>query len=344
MLKKVLLLALVFVLGAGAGIGTFLFIRALGDQARVPGEYLYLDNDRVDSYLGQIDNGLSTSEKRTTTTSRKGEASAKAGAVLQVGGSLQEEQFVEQLVTPTATDRFFRFLNRLDDKFGSEFHQLEPSEDFDSFLSDTRDVHEGDFVEIREARLFAPTYALLFPKLTHAARLLAPRVERGKRIVALRQPGIRPQEITRLVARHRRGVNNYLRAVGKDPRVPLVAKAALRPRYQSDKKESEFTFLLPVRYSKLTDAPSLLSGRITIVGKVIRSVQPLDPERKTEDFRDPTYFDIETALTYRRALRKAPAVVRRTIHVPRNVIRARVGFSATVTAAGMVVIPVAMFQ
>jgi hypothetical protein len=91
---------------------------------------------------------------------------------------------------------------------------------------------------------------------------------------------------------------------------------------------------LPGRYSSLVDAPSLLTGRVTILGKVIRKV----------DGKEPTYYDAETAVTYERAVKGARRGVRRILAVPKGTGREVVQASATASPPALVVVPVVIYK
>jgi hypothetical protein len=88
--------ALVFV--AGALVGGLLVWAPWGDEGErgrfdfdstaVPGEYLYLDPERVISYLAQIRGGIASEETQTESTAETAAASA-AGAV---SGSLERRR------------------------------------------------------------------------------------------------------------------------------------------------------------------------------------------------------------------------------------------------------------
>jgi hypothetical protein len=59
---------------------------------RLPGEYLYLDDERVLAYLGQLRGGVSASEERSMTSSSQKEAKLGVSEVVQIGGTLKEER------------------------------------------------------------------------------------------------------------------------------------------------------------------------------------------------------------------------------------------------------------
>jgi hypothetical protein len=91
------------------------------------------------------------------------------------------------------------------------------------------------------------------------------------------------------------------------------------------------------QYSKLTRAPSLLTGRVTVVGKVVRVLS---------DRSDGTdrYFDVEGAVTYGRAVRRAAQPVRQALRLRGAVGRDAVRQASMVQYAGLVVLPIAIFK
>jgi hypothetical protein len=91
---------------------------------------------------------------------------------------------------------------------------------------------------------------------------------------------------------------------------------------------------MPARYSKVNDAPSMLTGPVTIVGKVVR--------RLTQ--KEQTYFDVDTAVRWERALRKSAPGVKRTLGLNGGGIRQMVISSATVHYPGLVLLPLAIYK
>ena len=91
---------------------------------------------------------------------------------------------------------------------------------------------------------------------------------------------------------------------------------------------------MPAQYSKVIDAPSMLTGPITIVGKVVRRLTQLEE----------TYFDVDTAVRWERALKQSPPRVRRLLHLDEVGIRKVVTSSATVSYPGLVLLPLAIYK
>jgi hypothetical protein len=196
---------------------------------------------------------------------------------------------------------------------------------------------EGDFIVIHDARLLLPTYALLLAKAAHSARIYAPG-----------QPDVPGRQVAHLVTTEKKEVAHYLDGLGKDPRLPATVWALERGQ-----SKPRYSFLVPLRYSKLSDSPSLMSGNVTILGKVVRRVFPPDPRTTTETFRDDSYFDIETATRYNAALKpRSPAFLRalglsgKATGADGGELKPRsiVNWTARVNSPGMLVIPIAMYD
>src|SRR4051794_9539824 len=62
----------------------------------LPGEYLYLDDERVDAYLGQLRTGIAPSRTRSTTTTGKRESKLGASDVAQIGASFEQQQTITE--------------------------------------------------------------------------------------------------------------------------------------------------------------------------------------------------------------------------------------------------------
>lgn len=300
----------------------------------LPGDHLYLDDERVDAYLGQLELGRYARETRSSTTTRKRQANVDAKGVIKVDATGEEQEMVQQVATATATDRFHRFLERLAGQFSGalnpdddKYRALDLSRPYEELLAEAQAADEGLFVRLDNVRLGVPAYARVLPRLLYAR----PSTSAGT-------PAVTQRTLTRLVARERRALNRYLRRLGPDPLVPAVA-------HVPGPGGGGYTFFVPLRYSKLADSPSLISGRVTVVGKVVRQVQlPKDPA--TEGNYDNYYFDSQLALTYRRALGGMPPGVRRALRVPAERRRQRILIAPTVSVRppGMVVQPSAVFK
>jgi hypothetical protein len=317
-----------------------------------PGEFLYLDRARVLSYLGQLVEGLPTSEKRTLAESADLTAEVKAGPAT-AGGARKQSQTTEAQVAPTVADRFYLLLRLLrDGKSSIEGHhprkwliEVETeTPDSTSVYSSACQLQEGDFVRIHEAHLTLSPYAAVLPKATYAVlnrKALNGQVAKPNQ--QLRQPFTR---------RQKRAVNRYLRLLGRDPRLPFVVRTLSR-----DPGHGRFggvTFFIPARYRSLRSEPSLISGSLTIVGKVVyrNLARPVDEDNNTRtscgrpvDSRVARYYrDRQTVATFVPALNVAPDFVFQNLNFQIGTIAEQVAANMTVEAPVVVVIPIAIYQ
>jgi hypothetical protein len=134
---------------------------------------------------------------------------------------------------------------------------------------------------------------------------------------------------------------------------------------------------LPAQYSLLSAEPTLLTGRHTVIGKVMRRLEPADPENAA--FSDSKYTDVATIASFRPALRALPKFwvtlraraaresleeTRRRLDVDeddpgyrasvrefrRSPLRARARLQkqlaalTTITAPGLVILPIAIYK
>lgn len=290
-----------FGLGLAAGIAAVVLVwiflggrgdaRGLEDDPGIPPpEYAYIDNARVLAYLAQIEGGLSASEKRTRRVTDTRTGGVAAGGV-EVGGSSSRDEFVEEVVTPTATARFYRLLDRLGDK--GYLRELNASARPASFASALGLVPEGFFVRIARCKLRVPTYVQMDEIITgsrgaisadrawltaiygtdeeigaaEAAKLEARVAASGGKPVGA-VPSNAPYAL--LPAAERRltaAAKRFAAAIDRNPRVPL-ASCAGSPLETPRKPD----LLFPVELDALTRERSLLAGPVTIVGKVVRQV------------------------------------------------------------------------
>lgn len=314
-----------------------------------PAEFLYLDRARVLSYLGQLVEGLPTSEKRTLAESADLTAEVKAGPAT-AGGTRKQSKSTEAQVAPRVADRFYLLLRLLRaghsrDEAGRRrewlFDVRPETPDSTAVYGSACQLQEGDFVRIREAHLLLSPYAAVLPKATYAAlnrRTLTGQVARPNQ--KLRAPFTR---------RQRRAVNRYLRLLGRDPRLPFVVRTLSR-----DAGRNSFggvTFFIPARYRSLRNEPSLISGSLTIVGKVVyrNLAQPQGAMRRSCGRRVGSrvahyYRDRQTISTFVPALKVAPNFVFDNLNFAIGTIAEQVTANMTVPAPVIVVIPIAMYQ
>jgi hypothetical protein len=313
-----------------------------------PGEYLYLDRSRVRSYLGQLVDGLLASEKRTLADSEELAADVKAGGAGFSGGRKRSAS-TEAQVAPTAADRFYLLLRLLRagksrDESGHSRHWLvdlgAQTERPQNVYEAACHVQERDFVRIRNAHLYLSPYAAVLPKATYAHIYLTGHVTRPT-----------PRILSPRTRAERRRVDRYLRLLGKDPRLPFIVRTISGDPGHG--RPAGVTFFLPARYQSLRDEPSLISGTVTIVGKVVyRNLGRVDRKhggRFSCGRRLPTsvsskYIDHMTVATFVPALRAAPKFVFNNLWFDVRTIAKQVTANMTVAAPVVVVIPIAMYQ
>jgi hypothetical protein len=239
----------------------------------------------VVSYLGQIEGGLSESEKQTAEVTQNRNAGAAAGG-FQLGGSAGSSSSVERVVTPTASARFYRLLDRLHVR--GYLRTIDAAAPSAALVRAFGTISEGTFVQLRNCTLRPPTYVQLelllrtsrgriaafdayaeasagMPPLAQDAASIA-QLEAGrtKSAVGSASIAVPPAVEQRLAAAARR----LVKAAGPDPRVPLSTcngEPALRPR--------GVDLLVPIRLGELSPEQSLLAGPVTVVGKVVRVVR-----------------------------------------------------------------------
>lgn len=289
---------------------------------RLPAEFLYLDDERVDAYLGQLRGGLAPSERQSLSVTETRNAELGLEQVVQVGGSIQQQRVVERRIFSRAADRYYvleaelavRFADA--EKVGLRFRDLVATPHGCGQIAKSAEVRPGQIVRILGAHLRVPTYTLALAKVAHASQYVAPGQPDG---------GVSPEALSRLAERRQSGLRSFVESFGPDPRLPFRLEIAHSGR--------RCTIFLPVRYSKLAEAPSLLTGRVTVVGKIVRIL--LDGRNE--------YFDVETAARYGRAVLGAGPRVKKVLALPSNAADV-VNASARVTAPALVVLPLAIYK
>ena len=263
---------------------------SLSAGSRVPGEFLYLDDERVDAYLGQLRGGLSSTEQRSISLTERHEEQAGFDPVVQVGGGSERQEVINRTVEPNAADRFFLLQSELEARFkqaerGPRFMEIKAAGNACPEMKSLEKIKEGQILRILGANLLVPTYALALAKLAHADQFRA----HG-------QKEVKPERLAQLAPAAQRGLKQLVKSLRADPRLPLWL------RIKQPKKGCQV--FMPAQYSKVIDAPSMLTGPITIVGKVVRRLR-----------LEETYFDVDTAVRWERALKQSPPRVRRLLHL-----------------------------
>jgi hypothetical protein len=307
-----------------------------------PGEFMYLDSDRVAAYLAQMEGGTSFSEHLTEKLTTEASVKAGVGEAVSVGGTAQNERFVERTVTPTAASSFFRLLNELDENSG------EDSRTYLTFLSrklghlaalqKKQGLSTGDFVKIKKAQLVPPRYINPYLVVRQAGTL----------------PALFPTERTDPSSRQeantqRRNAERFARQVGPNPRMVFV----FRPQSEEPSTPATARYLLPMQYQELTDERSLLEGSgggFTVVGKVVRIFRGPNGEGGSG------YIDSATRQTWGEPLKQAPRPLLKRGSLscqnlpPRRTIRGCLAEKLTAQTelvpgeSGAVIIPVAIYK
>jgi hypothetical protein len=253
-----------------------------------PLEYAYLDSFRAAAYLGQMEDGLATSEQRTEQLTRSVDASISAGTTAQLGASEQAQQGTHAIVTPTAADRFYNFMRLLREGgeascqvVGHEANGDICNPDHCNGTSRTRWLGEvdaewsarkimdevgcvgvGNFIRVAHAQLFLPPFAQVLTRAQSASAVY------GK-LPAPRTAFTGPTRSSTAPAER----SSYVGSLAQNARLPFVAAS-----YGSTEPVgSGVTFFLPARYAGLTTEPALLSGSVTVVGKIIYSASAGQP-------------------------------------------------------------------
>jgi hypothetical protein len=302
-------------LDSGGGVSEEL---PLADEA--PLDYAYLDTERAESYLGQALNGLPTSEQDTKALTRAVDVSLGAAASAQLSGSQQLQQSTVTTVTPQAVDRFYTFLRLLrkgheadasrPDTCRSErlehkerpywLGEINDQASKEVIISEVKCIGVGNFVRIHNAQLFLPPFAQALPRLQSANAFVGA-------LPTPRTPFTSPVQSAGL----RHALDQYARRVGSNPRIPVVAAPFGSPELVG----SGVTVFLPTRYRGITSEPSLLSGSVTIVGKIVYFGEERRAASPTRTRPEPAYVDYPTVFTFGQALRGAEPALQRDLGV-----------------------------
>ena len=316
------------------------------DPGIPPPEYVYLDNGRVLAYLAQIEGGLSASEKRQRRVTETNTGGVAAGGV-EVGGSSSRDEFVEETVTPTATTRFYRLLDRLGDK--GYLHELTASSSPASFATALGAVPEGFFVRIAGCKLRVPTYVQMDEIITESRTAIS--ADRAwttavygtdeeiaaSDIARLRAsgatsavPSTAPYQLT--PADQRRltlAAKRFAAAIDRNPPVPLSSCAGTR------EAPGKPDLLFPVGRDALSTERSLLAGPVTVVGKVVRQV------RRPGD----VYVDRNAVAAYTDAVNAMDdALIDGFYGEDTTSLSVELSDDATVSSPGAVILPIAIYK
>lgn len=239
-----------------------------------PAEFLYMDPERVDSYLAQVNGGSFNAETVTQKLSDSLDAKATIPGAGEAGASRATETSFQREMKPTDASRFFALRNGLVEQ--GELHGI----GLRYFDRDVRPLEQGRFVTFETTSLLPPAYLNAF---------LAVREDRT---VSAMFPNSRKRQMA---------AKRFSRLVGPNPRVVF----ALAPEGDagSEAGAKPFVYLLPLDAARLTTERSLLKfggGRFTVVGKLVRTFPEPGKENR------PAYVDSATRETWEQPLRQAP--------------------------------------
>jgi hypothetical protein len=271
-----------------------------------PFEFVYLDSSRVNSYLGQLENGLSQQQQRTAQDTQNVNESLSAGTVAQFANSASKQEGTQETVTVTSADRFYLFLRLLRQgtlpkcvsgagEDASRWHWMVGAS-FDptqarTVMSAVDCAGVGTFIRLSNMQLFLPPFAQVLPSAQSVSTVYGNTPWR-------RFPFTSPTQSTKPS-----DIHNYVKTVGKNPRMPFLG-APFGSGWPIGAGADNVTFFLPMAYRGLTFEPSLLSGPVNVVGKIVAFA---DPPRKGKGKRK-SYIDYPTISEFGQALlRQSPA-------------------------------------
>jgi len=291
--------ALLCVVGVLAVLGVpVCVVRCGGNGSRLPEadtpplEFAYLDAGRVAAYLGQAANGLATTEQRTKQLTQSVNATLSAGSAAQAGLSEQAQEGTTATITLTAADDFYTLLRLLREggeaqsgkcrtgKPGSWVGKINDQAAKGQILRDAECIGVGNFVRIENAQLFLPPFAQALQRVQSANAFFG-------QLPRPRTSFTSPTQSTQVSD----AIRGYEKHVGPHPRVPFVAAPYGSPHKLGDE---DVTIFLPTQYEGITSEPSLLSGSVTIVGKIVYYAR-----------EGSTYIDYPTVSTFGKALHEA---------------------------------------
>jgi hypothetical protein len=304
-----------FLLAGGGGSSPYIAL---------PAEYVYLDSARVDAYLGQLQNGLAKSEQQSVTHVGTKSASVTAGSALSIGGSVTDTQSVERTVTPDEGDRLYQLLEDLHRQFSDRIKPVDLRSVSDP-SGVVESIPEFDFIELRNARLSIPSFALPVPSLSL-----------GVQTVLKGQKPISPTNLATTIADHPGEIQHYLKGFGAGATFPLRV-VSTGPGHDG--------ILVPVLLSGLFSSSSLIDGDVTILGIVVRQIHTGASAPGPYHVEDSKYFDASSAVATERALNKIPRDLAGVLHLPadRAGINNLVNQSEALGTPGTVILPIAIY-
>ncbi len=216
-----------------------------GRKAR-PREYIYLDSARVNSYLGQIDGGESTSEDLRETTASNLEL--KAGEATVGATASEGKALVKSLVvTKSEADKFSDLLGDLEAKESKEWLgelNVKAACKFVGGLGGPATL-DGSIVLIKNAEVQVPPFMSVYPELRHVSYRVLPATpsrRTGKRVAEVfRAPPLTSFRAVDEAVRGRpkKEQKEFAKTVGANPRIPFsfTVKATAKQMRECKKEE-----------------------------------------------------------------------------------------------------------
>jgi hypothetical protein len=268
-------------------------------KARLPPvEFLYLDGERILTYLSQLEGGEAGPVHRISKKISSINAGGNAGG-FAVGASAQHETAAESDLARTESSALALLFEDLhqNHRHGVELHAVTLNSP-----QGLKKIKEGMLVRFVTHYLLSPGYIRPYVVVRQSAMLAAlfPRA------------GGNSADATRSRAQ-RRKAKSFARQVGPDPRLTF----AVSPPSPGRKKALKL--LLPMRYHGLAKERSLLEkgrdeytgGRLVVIGKVIRVFEKPSKVHCQEEHACrarggvPEYTDFATRETWRHPLEQA---------------------------------------
>lgn len=300
-----------------------------------PAEYVYLDTPRVLSYLGELEGGLTSDIREKTGINAETSAALSPSTVASLSRKVQQQLASEQTVTPTVASRYYALerLLRLDrggdntlshgKNWLSDLDMAVTSRgeaDFVRFLM--KKVPTGYFVRLRHAHLCVPTFVGVLRRFHDLPTC------------GLGSHGLGPPATHARRRALRTALKGYRHRFGKRPTVPLIVQTLNHGKPVGE----VVSFLMHADYHTLTSDPSLLTGNVTVVSKVM-SMNAVAPGA-----RKASYIDRDSFVQFTRALRRAPPALRRAADLGGRDWRGKVREALRIKAPLAVLLPVAIYK
>jgi hypothetical protein len=313
-------------LAAAFAIGYWVHQERAGEALGArPNEYLYLDAARVNAYLGQLQNGLPSSVTQGLSDEQATNVTVPVGAV-NLGASDTTTRSTQQTVTPDEGDRLYALIAKLRGPLKRSFYHI----NLDSVSASQKisSVSDGDFVELDNARLSSPRFALVVPALAQGyQRYLA-----GEKLVP-------SNPLSSAITSYPKQVQAYLRALGPNPTIPLRVVVKGDP-------QGVDRMLLPTLLHGLLNSSTLISGNVTVLGVVARQIAEQSKTKSPYEIGDARYFDAAAAIATERAIaHHLSPKVGAALELPhsKNGVAGLVDDAETVQAPGTIIVPIAIF-